>query len=310
MGSGAAAAIVFRATVENGQLTNYLIANYDKPGNVVKLWSINGELANVRVTPQNTGNMVLSVYAKGKNVKVFLDGHQVIDTVIRDNDPLSGYFSLNICATTAKFTSVKSVSLGAEYENGMTVGLGVAQHVYSLVNVTLGNVAVNPMYYSVSGETLKVDSSYFATLSSTGSYEFIINGNKISFSVVVEVDSLPQAQFDDVTITKGNNLVVFVGDLNVQGVKVNGKDVAQDKFSVANYILTVDESVFEVGNSVVELSNGSQFSVTVKGVPQETVGGGEKGNGCGGTIGSCAALCGMAFVAIFMTKKRKDNSID
>lgn len=314
LGSGAAAAVVFRATVEDGRLTNYLMANYDKPGNIVKLWSPNGELANVPVNPQNTGNMVLSVYAQGRNVKVFLDGNKVIDVEIGENDPLSGYFGLNVCATTAKFTLVKSISLSAKYEDGMTIGLGVEQHVYSLINVTLGNVTVNPLYYSVSGETLKVDSNYFATLPSTGSYEFTVNGNKISFTIVVEIDSLPQVQFKDVNITKGNNLVVFVGNLNVQGVKVNGVDLEQDKFSVENNLLTVNANVFAAGESVISLSDGSQFSVTVNEVTQEIISNNDKNaNGCTGTIvgDSVAigmmALCGVAFVVILILKRRKQK---
>ena len=304
LGSGAAAAIVFRATVEDGQLTNYLMANYDRPGNIVKLWSPNGELANVPVNPQNTGNMALSVYAHGRNVKVFLDGTQVIDVEIDENDPLSGNFGLNVCATTAKFTLVKSVSLSAEYDGVMTVGLGVEQHVYSLVNVTLGNVTVNPLFYSVNGETLKVDSSYFATLSSTGSYEFYVHGNKISFAFVVEIDSLPQVQFKDVTITKGNNLVVFVGDLNVQSVKVNGVELAQDKFKVEDNLLKVNADVFETGTSVVLLSNGSQFSVTV-----EVVGEDEKGcaGSIEGSVGYLAILC-VAFFAVQTIKRRKTKT--
>lgn len=290
------------------------MANYDKPGKIVKLWSPNGELARVSVNPQNTGNMALSVYAHGRNVKVFLDGNQVIDVEIRENDPLSGYFGLNVCATTAKFTLVKSVSLSAEYGNGMTVGLGVEQHVYSLVNVTLGNVEVNPLYYSVDGETLKVSSNYFATLPSTGNYEFVVHGNKISFTVIVEVDSLPQIQFKDVVITKGNNLVVFVGNLNVQSVKLNGVDLAQDKFSVENCMLSVSADVFETGTSVISLSNGSQFSVTVEDVSQEIIGEGETGSGCAGTIdgasvGFVAILCGFALslTSIVKRKKHKEN---
>ncbi|MBO4939732.1 MAG: GH32 C-terminal domain-containing protein [Clostridia bacterium] len=312
LGSGAAAAIVFRATVEDGRLTNYLMANYDKPGNVVKLWSPNGELAKVSVTPQNTSNMVLSVYAQGRNVKVFLDGNQVIDVEIRENDPLSGRFGLNVCATTAKFTLVKSTSLSAEYDDGMTIGLGVEQHVYSLINVTLGNVAVNPLYYSVVGETLKVDRNYFATLPSTGSYEFMINGNKISFAIVVEVDTLPQLQFKDVTITKGNNLVVFVGNLDVQGVTVDGAELEKDEFKVENNLLTISASVFKAGTSVIALSNGSQFSVTVEEVAQDVItidgNAGCSGMVTGGSFGCVAMLFGAALV--LTSKKRKSNTIE
>ena len=163
------------------------------------------------------------------------------------------------------------VSLSANYSDNLVVGLGTEQIVNSVVNLTLGNTKVNPLYYTVNGETLTIDSSYFATLPATGNYEFAINGNKFAFVIKVNVDTLPQIQPDDMTVEVGNNVVVFVGGAKIDSVKVNGVQVDADKFAVKNNALTINASVFVEGQNDVELSNGSTFTVFVEDTIHEVV---------------------------------------
>jgi hypothetical protein len=105
---------------------------------------------------------------------------------------------------------------------------------------------------------------------------------------------------------------VFVGNLKVDIVKVNGDDIAKDKFSVSNNILTIKADVFEVGESVVSLSNGKQFVVIVEDVMQEIIGNKNKDSdkGCNGfVVGGCVAggvaICCGAIITILLSKRKR-----
>ena len=106
--NAAAAGLLFRST---SNMSSYIMANYDKNAGICKVWSYNGdsyqELANVGVHPVDVNHVTLKVTAYGRNVRVALDGNEVINTQIRESDPLSGHYGLNVFSGTAHYSEIK-----------------------------------------------------------------------------------------------------------------------------------------------------------------------------------------------------------
>lgn len=261
LGTGAACALVFRA---DSQMNDYLIANYDNNGKVVKLWSPRGEIANVAVGSVDTSNIVLSVKAEGKNIQVFLNGNQVIDAEIGEEEPLSGYFGLNVCATRATFKEISAMNATVDYVSGdLVLNSDIEQHIVSICNVTLRNASIDEAFYRVEGKEISIDERYFSLLPSAGNYRLTVVGEFSRFDVVVRVNALPDLSFEDVEIQEDTDLNLFVGNRVVGTVKINGEIVDTDRYSVRDYVLNIDGKLFASGINSVEI-DGQEFAVTVR----------------------------------------------
>ena len=261
--SGTAAALVFRAASD---MSSYLVANYDANAKVVKLWSTHGALAEAGVDVGTT-NINLTVKTSGKSVSVTINGNTVINYTLLDNEPLSGHFGLNVFSGKAKFKALSLLKENYEYSSGdLSVKISGNDLVTGVYNLTLGNVRVEPGYYIQSGGELLIHQSYFELLPSNGLYEFKIVTTSLSFNIKVEVNmssSEVPLEISDVTVEKGNNVVVYVGTTPITFVAVNGTPLSVDKYVVANYTLTIGYDVFNDGENTVVLNDGITFKVTV-----------------------------------------------
>ncbi len=182
LGTGAAAAVVFRATEENGKLAHYLIANYDRPGKIVKLWSENGELGRAGVGEVDESNLNIAVKAKGTDIRIYLNGAQVIRAELKNNDPLEGRFGLNACATRASFRSVEKTDLNLEYtgEGALSFRTVTAKEEWVVRNAAQNYRKIDSRYITVDGRTVTIDGDYLASLPEAKSYVFVLeSGDEI-----------------------------------------------------------------------------------------------------------------------------------
>lgn len=187
LGTGAAAAIVFRATEKDGRLVHYLIANYDKPGNIVKLWSENGELGIAGVGNVDIGNITISVKAKGADVRVYFNGAQVIRAELRNNDPLEGKFGLNACATRACFRSVEKADFRLDYagEGDLAIRTVAAKEDWVVRNAALDYRKVDSRYVTIEGRTVTIAEEYLDTLPEEKTYVFVLESGDDILTVTV-----------------------------------------------------------------------------------------------------------------------------
>lgn len=215
LGTGAAAAIVFRATEEDGKLTRYLIANYDKPGNIVKLWSENGELGKANVGGVDTENLTISVRAKGTAVRVYLNGAQVIAAQLRSNDPLEGRFGLNACATRATFRTVEKTDFNLEYagEGALSIRTVTAQENWVVRNAAENYRKIDAEYITVEGRTVTIDGEYLASLPEARSYVFVLESGDEILTVRVAWTNGAAAEEED-----GSNVALIASLCTVFGV--------------------------------------------------------------------------------------------
>ena len=113
---------------------------------------------------------------------------------------------------------------------------------------------------------LYIRESYFALLPDNGIYEFKIVTSSLSFNIKVDVNmesSESKFEINDVTVEKGNNVVVYVGTTPITSVAVNGSALAESSYVVKNYTLTISHEVFVEGENLVLVNGDVSFKVTV-----------------------------------------------
>ncbi|WP_405057611.1 glycoside hydrolase family 32 protein [Kribbella sp. NBC_01505] len=98
---GVAAALTFRATRDASQ---HYTVNVDAAANVVKLWRPGRDIASVPLQVERGRTCHFTVQTAGPNIKVALDGKQVIDAI--DTAHAAGQFGMNVYNGTALVQNV------------------------------------------------------------------------------------------------------------------------------------------------------------------------------------------------------------
>lgn len=315
MGSGAAAALVFRARAD---MSDYLIANYDKNGNVVKLWSPRGEIARAEVSGVDVSSLVLKVRANGRNIRVYLNGNEVINTTIGEEEPTEGLFGLNVCATRAVFRSLTLFEEAMTWNGGaLTVRGDVSQTVWRLTNRTLGNTALSPNFYTSDGRLLTVSPEYLARLP-IGVYTFTAVGALSSYDFTVTVTEQQHTPLaDSASAEAGTNLTVSLGGRIPTSVLLDGASLPADAYTIRGDLLTVSAAYLTTGEHTLTLDDES-ISVSI--YPGATTTVGTKKNNSdsvadqgsakvglivGLAVGGTVALTGAGVAVTLLLKKKK-----
>ena len=256
-----AAAFIFRA---NEDMSEYIIFNYDNNEKIVKMWSPNGEIGRASVPNVNTSNVVLRVEARGTSIKAYINGNLVIDTVLEDNEPKEGLFGLNVYSGKATFKSV--VHFNGRYSYNGTGSLNVVgdskQVITGLYNKTLSNTKVDSAFYTSNGRNLVIDARYFELLP-VGTYTFKAIGGSSAYEFTVEVTAVTQTVLKDMTIEKGCNAVIYLGNVEVDSVKVNGNMLSGEQYTVENLMLTIDSDLLASGNNEIIINGDKTVIVTI-----------------------------------------------
>ena len=245
-----AAAFIFRA---NEDMSQYIIFNYDNNEKIVKMWSPNGEIGRASAHGVNTSNVVLRVEAKGTHIKAYINGQLAIDAVLGENEPKEGLFGLNVFSGTATFKSV--VNFNGNYSYGGTGDLTVvgdsSQVITSLYNMTMANTKVPSAFYTTNGRNLVIDSSYFELLE-VGEYTFKAYSLASAYEFSVNVTAVTETTLKDITIEKGCNAVIYIGNISADSVKLNGTELTSEQYNVENFTLTINaELLTEEINEIV-----------------------------------------------------------
>ena len=288
-------------------MSSYLVANYDANEKVVKLWSTHGELArSVRMEVALT-NVTLTVKATDREIEIDLNGMHAISYTLQENEPLSGRFGLNVFSAKVHFKKLGLTKENYEYTSGeLAVDLQINQYVREVINLTTGNTRLEPGYYRQTSDTLYIKESYFALLEN-GLYRFKIVGVYSTIYINVEVNMTHQLVINDVEIDAGLDVRVYVGNTAITSVSVNNTVLDESKYSVRDYVLTIDSSCFEIGDNEVVVNGNISFTVKVNDVLVPIKPSSNK-SGCGGSviatsiILSTLALCGASALIIRKNK--------
>ena len=294
-------------------MSDYLIANYDDNGKIVKLWSPRGEIARADATGIDASNIILKVKAEGNRITVYINGREVINAELGEGEPLEGLFGLNVCAARVTFKSIVLIPDGYDYAGGsLTVGGEAEQAITAVYNRTMGNVKINPAFYTVNGRKLEISRGYFQTLKAAGVYEFTAVGSVSSFTFSVNVAEIPVTEVGGVTVDYGCNAVIYIGNNMADALAVNGEALS-DGYSVKNGVLTISADKLSVGENTVTINGGLTVTVTVN--PQAVTAEAAESDNLVLIIslsvtGGVLVLGGAAAAAVIIILRKKKNGND
>ena len=254
-----AAAFIFRASAD---MKEYIIFNYDNNEKVVKMWSQNGEIGRASAHNVNISNVVLRVEAKGRYIKAYINGNLAIDTVLDENEPTNGYFGLNVYSGKATFKSV--VNFADQYTYNGTGSLTVVgdstQMITALYNKTMANTKVDGAFYTTNGRNLVIDASYFELLP-VGTYTFKAVGGASAYEFTVNVSAVTETTLKDMSVERGCNAVIYLGNIKVNSVTVNGTQLTE--YEVKNYMLTISADLLTKENNEIVINGNKTLIVTL-----------------------------------------------
>ena len=122
----------------------------------------------------------------------------------------------------------------------------------------------------------------------------------------MDVTALPTILLQDLTLQEGSNAVFFVGREKVSEVKVNGTTLDESFYSLKNGVLTIEASVFKLGENSVELSGGLTATVTVEQLNEVELE--EKDTfGCNSSLGGSVLVPIALSVGLLLRRKRYGN---
>lgn len=257
-----AAAFIFRATED---MSDYIIFNYDNNEKIVKMWSPRGELGRASAPNVSTDNVVLRVEAIGTSVKAYINGSLAIDVVLDENEPTEGLFGLNVYSGKATFKSV--VNFNAEYTYGGTGSLTVVgdskQYITALYNKTLANTKVDSAFYTTNGRNLIIAPEYFELLP-VGSYTFKAVGGATAYQFTVEVTAVTETKLKDITVERGCNAVIYLGNVEVESVSVGGVQLTEEQYRVENLMLIIGAELLTSTDNEIVINGALTVYVTLE----------------------------------------------
>ena len=256
-----AGAFIFRASED---MSDYIIFNYDNNEKIVKMWSPRGEIGRASAHDVNPAGVVLRVKATGTSVKAYINGRLAIDATLGEEEPTEGLLGLNVFSGKASFKSV--VYFESQYTYGgtgtLTVEGDTKQTVLSLYNKTLANTLVNGAFYTSSGRGLVINAEYFELLP-VGSYTFRAVGDVSAYEFTVNVTAVTETTLKDLTLEKGCNAVIYLGNVQVESVTVNGKALTAEDYTVENYTLTIAAELLTRASNEIVINGNKTVTVTV-----------------------------------------------
>ncbi len=256
-----AAAFIFRA---NEDMSEYIIFNYDNNERIVKMWSPRGELGRASAPNVNTSNVVLRVEAKGTSIKAYINGLLAIDTVLSDKEPTEGFFGLNVYSGKATFKSVVNFEDQYSYNGtgALTIVGDAKQVITSLYNKTLSNTKVDRAFYTSNGRNLVIDAAYFELLP-VGTYTFKAVSGASAYEFTVNVTAVTPTTLKDMVIQKGCNAVIYLGNVHVNSVTVNGTQLTEDQYRIDNLMLTIDAELLVADSNEIVINGDQTVTVTL-----------------------------------------------
>ena len=257
-----AAAFIFRASAD---MSEYIIFNYDNNEKVVKMWSQNGEIGRASAPNVNTNNVVLRVEAQGSSIKGYINGTLAIDVVLNDNEPKGGYFGLNVYSGKAVFKSIANFNDQYAYNGtGDLVIVGDAKQVITeLYNKTLQNTKVDRAFYTSNGRNLIINSAYLELLP-VGTYTFKAYSGTSAYEFTLQVTAVNETVLKNITIQEGCNAVIYLGNVELSSVTLNGKALDDDQYKVENLMLTIYADLLTEEENKVVINGNKAVTVTVQ----------------------------------------------
>ena len=96
-----------------------------------------------------------------------------------------------------------------------------------------------------------------------GTYTFKAVGGSSAYEFTVDVTAVTQTTLKNMIIQKGCNAVIYLGNVKVDSVMVNGRQLAQDEYTVENLMLTISADLLTGSNNKIVINNEHTVVVTL-----------------------------------------------
>ena len=126
------------------------------------------------------------------------------------------------------------------------------------------NTKVNSAFYVSSNRELVIDPAYFELLP-VGSYTFKAVGGASAYEFTVNVTAVTQTVLKDMTIQKGCNAVIYLGNVKVDTVAVNGRQLTEEQYKVENLMLTIGAELLTESDNEIVINGDQTIHVTLVG---------------------------------------------
>ena len=171
---------------------------------------------------------------------------------------------MNVYAGKATFKSVANFD-GEYFYNGtssLTVVGDTKQMVTTLYNKTLSNSKVDRAFYASNDRNLVIDAAYLELLP-VGTYTFKAIGGSTAYEFTVHITAVTQTTLKDMTIQKGCNAVIYLGNIKVASVSVNGRQLTEGQYKVENLMLTIDAELLTKNDNKIVINGDQVIHVTL-----------------------------------------------
>ena len=96
-----------------------------------------------------------------------------------------------------------------------------------------------------------------------GTYTFKAVGGSSAYEFTVNVTAVSKTVLKDMTLEKGCNAVIYLGNIKPESVAVNGKALGNDQYTVEDLMLTIDASLLTDGNNEIVINGDQTVTVTL-----------------------------------------------
>ena len=167
--------------------------------------------------------------------------------------PGSGTFTLSLDFAKYSYGGVGSLTVVGDSKQVIT----------SLYNLTMQNTKVDRAFYVSEGRNLVIDPAYLELLP-VGKYSFKAVGGSSAYEFTVDITAVSQTVLQDITIQKGCNAVIYLGNIEVDTVKLNGVTLGEDQYKIENLMLTLSADLLTNDDNEVMINGEHTVFVTVE----------------------------------------------
>jgi hypothetical protein len=107
-----------------------------------------------------------------------------------------------------------------------------------------------------------IDAAYFELLP-VGTYTFKAVGGASAYEFTVNVTAVTQTTLKDIAIQKGCNAVIYLGNVKIDSVKLNGKELTEEQYNVKNLMLTISADLLTANSNEIVINGDQTVVVTL-----------------------------------------------
>ena len=96
-----------------------------------------------------------------------------------------------------------------------------------------------------------------------GAYTFKAVGGASAYEFTVNVTAVTETALKNITIQRGCNAVIYLGNVQVASVSLNGAQLTAEQYGIDNLMLTVDADLLTLDTNEIVINGDKKITVTL-----------------------------------------------